>query len=172
MSYINPITAKDSGVAAVQLSRQTDGIHIDKLKKITSDLEEINCILRKFSALKREIDEKNDGKSDSYDITELHERLIDFQSHFNKNVTSEEEKLNFDNQEAYESLKTKTEKELDSTSKKIEDVLGELKDKASDASNQVYLQGHLYTIVMNILLELIRTDCRGKERLAQASISR
>lgn len=170
-SYEGPITAQDAGFAAIQLGKHTDGHHVDKLKKISSELEEINTILRKFSALKRQLDGKNDGKSDTYDITELHERLIDFQEYFNEHI-SEGEKLDFNTAEAFEALKSKSGKELEAISKKIEDVVEDLKDKASDASNQVYLQGHLYTIVMTIFQELVRTDCRGKERLSQASRSR
>lgn len=168
ITNVNPISANDAGVAGIGLAKLTDGHHVNKLKKISSELEELNTILRKYSALKRQIDARNDGKSDAYDITELHEKLIDFQEYFNSHVT-EGEKLDFDNPEALEALKAKSGKELEAISKKIEDCVGELKDKASDASNQVYLQGHLYTIVMNIFQELIRTDCRGKERLAQAS---
>lgn len=165
------ITARDAGAAGIQLAKFTDKCHVDKLKKISSELEVLNAILRKFSSLKRQLDAKNDGKSDSYDITEFHEKLIDFQNYFNKTVP-EGEKLDFpsvDNPEAYAALKSKSAKELDAISKKIEDCLGDLKDQASDASNQVYLQGHLHRMIMDIFQELIRTDCRGKERLAQAS---
>lgn len=165
----HPITARDSGAAAIQLSKHTDLIHVSKLKKITNELEDLNVILGNHAALRRAIDDKNNGKSDNYDISELHEKLITFQEHFNKSTPSEAEKIDFDNQIALDALKSKTGKELDAISRKIEDTLGEVKDKASDASNQVYLQGHLYTIVMNIFQELTRTDCRSKERLAQAS---
>lgn len=168
ITSVNPISAKDAGVAGIGLAKLTDRHHVNKLKEISSELEELNTILRKHSALKRQIEAKNDGKSEVYDIHELHEKLIDFQEYFNRHIT-EGEKLDFDNPEALEALKAKSGKELEAISKKIEDCVGELKDKASDASNQVYLQGHLYTIVMNIFQELIRTDCRGKERLAQAS---
>lgn len=170
MSDVEIISANDAGVAGIGLAKLTDDHHVNKLKKISSELEELNTILRKYSALKRQIDGKNDGKSETYDIHELHEKLIDFQEYFNNHVT-EDERLDFDNEEALKNLKAKSGKELEAISKKIEDCVGELKDKASDASNQVYLQGHLYTIVMNIFQELIRTDCRGKERLAQASRS-
>ena len=152
-SVANLIPTHDSGAAAIHLAKHTDQNHVDKLKKISEELDEVNVMLRKFSALKRQLEAKNDGKSDSYDITELHEKLIDFQNYFNVNAT-EGEKLDFNNPEAKKALESKSAKELEAISKQIEDKVGELKDQASDASNQVYLQGHLYTIVMNIFQEL------------------
>ncbi len=169
-STVHLIPSHDSGAAGIQLAKHTDQVHVDKLKRISKELEEVNEMLRKFSALKRQIEAKNDGKSDTYDITELHEKLIDFQEYFNANAT-EGEKLDFNNKEAQAALKSKGSKELEAIAKKIEDTVGELKDKASDVSNQVYLQGHLYTVIMNILQELTRTNTRAKERLAQASRS-
>lgn len=162
------INARDAGAAGIQLAGHTDRRHVNKLREISSQLEELNTVLRKFSSLKRQIDAKNDGKSDSYDVSSLHDKLLDFQDYFNEHI-DEEEKLDLNNEEALKTLKSKSGKELDALSRKIDDCLGQLKDQASDASNQVYLQGHLHRMIMDIFQELIRTDCRGKERLSQAS---
>ena len=168
---LSPIKKEiDCGALAVGLARDVDRIHIDKLQKITDSLEHINYLFSKFSSLKRTIEAKNDGKSNAYDITDLHESLIDFQNFFNENVL-DREKLNFDNEGVYKSLKTQSSKELEVISKKIEDGLNTLKDTASDQSNQIYIECHLYTIIMNIFQELTRTDCRGRVRIAQASRS-
>lgn len=164
------ITTNDSGAAAIQLSRYNDALHVDGLNKTAGDLERKSGLLRFFSSLKRKIEAKNDGKSETYDIADLHEKLLDFQEYFNEHLVAEgEEPLNFDLKEVYEKLQSQSGKDLDSLSRKIEDGLIKLKDETSDATNQIYLKSHLYMIVMNIFQELIRTDCRGKERLAQAS---
>jgi len=160
--------SNDPGLEGLHLAKDVDRHHTGKLKKITESLEELNHLMRKFSSLKRELEAKNDGKKRHYDVTELHEKLLDFQEFFNKDAL-ESEKLNFDNEDAYKILKSKTSQELEAIGRKIEDALSSIKDQASDQTNQVYLQGHLYTIVMNIFQELIRIDSRGKERLAQAS---
>lgn len=127
----------------------------------------------KLTDLKKSLEEKLKSRATDYDVTELYESLRAFQDFYNEHIAEGEEKidLNLMKKENREALKGRTSKELEQITKYIEDVVEELKFKTSEKSTEVYKLGHLYTIVMQIFQELVRTENRGKDRLAQASRS-
>ena len=188
-SYPNRISSKDPGQGALSLGSAVDSHHARELRKIAESVEGLNHTIRDYSSFKRSIDRTNTGKDKTYDISQhfdkLHEKFIDFEEMVKALFTEEEltqlkteffgegaEEIDlkafFDSEKFHDALKTRSGDQLEKLTKYLEDQVSEMKDKASDASNMIYLKGHLYTLVMNIFQEVIRTDCRAKERLAQA----
>lgn len=188
-SFHPQIYSKDPGQAALGLGAGVDNHHANQLRKIAESVEGLNHTIRDYSSLKRGVERKNTGKSETYDISEhfnkLHDKFIDFEEMVKALFTEEEltklkteffgegaEEIDlksfFDSSQFHDALKACSGDQIEKLAKYLEDQVSEMKDKASDASNMIYLKGHLYTLVMNIFQEVIRTDCRAKERLAQA----
>ena len=161
------ITSRDPGISCIHLGKHTDDWHVTKLKEIGQSIQTLQKSVRDYAAAKRELDALVNKKNETYDITPIVDKCMDIQELLNEGLDAND-KLNFRGSKIYEGLKNMKHEKAEALSKQLEDKLSELKDKASDASNQLYMKGHLYTLVMNILQEIVRTDSKGKERFAQA----
>ena len=183
-SFHPQVRSKDPGIAALGLGAAVDTHHANQLRKIAESVEGLNHDIRAHSSFKRGIEAKNTGKNETYDISEFHDKLIELEEAVGELFTKEEltklktdffgedaEEVDlksfFDSSQFYDALKSVSGDQIEKLAKYLEDQVSEMKDKASDASNMIYLKGHLYTLVMNIFQEVIRTDCRSKQRIAE-----
>ena len=163
----NSIGSRDPSMACLQLAHFTDIWHSEKLKKIGDSIENFGKNIRSLATLKRGLGVVNNGNQKTYDVSHLSDKLLDIQDLLNEGL-DEKDKVNFKGEEIYNGLKNMSVKDLEALSQQIEDKISEIKDKTGDASNQLYMQGHLYTLIMNIHQEIMRTAIKGQERFAQA----